>query len=435
MSDGERTVAGGIPLLLERCTDLPLVHLGVNLRTGSALDPIGLEGMTRLLMRVLRMGTTQLRAHQVEERIDALGAHLSISVGHSYVHVAATVLAHSVAPFVELLAELLLRPALRERDLALARREIVAELSSLSDDDRALCARHFRRHALPDHPFGRSPTGNVRSVKSVTARQLRAHHRRLMVSGNVLFSAAGDFDPRELGALMTRCFGGLKRGRPPPMRLSAPRIPRGRRILIVDKPERTQTQILIGTLGSHPRDLDYVPLAVANTAFGGLFTARLTHEVRSKRGWSYGASSSLGQEQQRELWSMWTFPAATDAVDCVRLQLELYEQWVRDGLTAEELDTARSYLVKSHAFEVDTAQKRVEQRVETRIFKLPADFNDGFSRAASKVTRAAARRAVQRHLSTRDVAICLVATARDVLPGLQALPGVDSVQVVPFDRL
>jgi zinc protease len=428
-------VAGGLPLIFERNTDIPLVHLGVNLRTGSALDPIGLEGMTRLLMRVMRMGTPELRGHQVEARIDSLGAHLSIAIGHSYVHVAATMLAQSLVPFVELLADLLLRPALRDRDLGQARRETLAELSSLCDDDRALAARHYRRHALPDHPYGRSTTGSARSVKALTAKHLRAHHRRLMVSGNLLFSAAGDFDERELAALLTRCFGDLKRGKPPPMRLPAPRMPRGRRILIVDKPERTQTQILIGTLGSHGRDADHVPLVVANTAFGGLFTARLTQEVRSKRGWSYGASSSLGHEQQRDLWSMWTFPAATDAVACIQLQLELYERWVRDGLSDEELDTSRSYLVKSHAFDIDTAQKRVEQLVETRIFKLPTDYNTGFVRAASKVTRKSTRLAVQNRLSTRDLAICLVATAKDVLPALQKLPGIDSLQIVPFDRL
>jgi zinc protease len=435
MTRNQRTVAGGIPLVFERNDDVPLVHLGVNLRTGSALDPIGLEGMTRLLMRVVRLGTPELRGSQIEERIDSLGAHLSVSVGHSYVHVSATLIAQSLVPFVELLADLLLRPALRERDLVQARRETLAELSSLCDDDRALAARHYRRHALPDHPYGRSTAGNVRSVRALTAQQLRTHHRRLMVSGNLLFSAAGAFEERELAALLTRCFGPLKRGKPPPMRLSAPRMPRGRRILIVDKPERTQTQILIGTLGSHERDAEHVPLVVANTAFGGLFTARLTHEVRSKRGWSYGASSSLGHEQQRDLWSMWTFPAATDAIDCLRLQLELFETWVRDGLEDDELEKARSYLVKSHAFEIDTPSKRVEQLVDTKIFKLPADYYAGFSRAAGKVSRKSARLAVQRRLSTRDLAICLVATAKDVLPALQKLPGIDSVQIVPFDKL
>ena len=82
----------------------------------------------------------------------------------------------------------------------------------------------------------------------------------------------------------------------------------GRRLLVVDKPERTQTQILVGTLGTSPHDDDHVPLVVGNAVFGGTFTSRLMKEIRSKRGWSYGASARAGIERQRQSWVLWTFP-------------------------------------------------------------------------------------------------------------------------------
>src|SRR5690606_30281998 len=111
----------------------------------------------------------------------------------------------------------------------------------------------------------------------------------------------------------------------------------GRNLVVVDKPERSQTQILIGGLGSSPHDPDHVPLLVANTVFGGTFTARLSEEVRSKRGWSYGAYSSLPYDRRRQAFSMWTFPASTDAAACVALELQLLESWVTEGITEAEL--------------------------------------------------------------------------------------------------
>jgi zinc protease len=210
---------------------------------------------------------------------------------------------------------------------------------------------------------------------------------------------------------------------------------RGRRLLIVDKPQRTQTQIIVGTLGTHVLDPDHTALQVANVVFGGLFTARLTHEIRSVRGLSYGASSSLGHDHQRELWSMWTFPAAKDAQLCLELQLQLYEQWVAEGVKPSELRRAKSFLVKSHAFEIDTAQKRLDQRIEAELFGLPADYFDAFVGRVKRVSVEDANAALIRRLSRRDLAITVVATASELKAQLARLPGLRETQVVPFDRV
>ena len=85
--------------------------------------------------------------------------------------------------------------------------------------------------------------------------------------------------------LARRCRRARRAGDPSPSRRRGP----GRHLVFVDKPDRTQTQILIGGLGTSAHDADHVPLIVANAVFGGTFTSRLMQEVRSKRGWSYGA--------------------------------------------------------------------------------------------------------------------------------------------------
>jgi zinc protease len=161
----------------------------------------------------------------------------------------------------------------------------------------------------------------------------------------------------------------------------------------------------------------------------------LTHEIRSVRGLSYGASSSLGHDRQRELWSMWTFPAAKDAQLCLELQLQLYEQWVADGVKPSELRRAKSFLVKSHAFEIDTAQKRLDQRIEAELFGLPSDYFDAFVGRVKRVSVADANAALARRLSRRDLAITVVATASELEPQLSRLAGVRETHVVPFDRV
>lgn len=424
----------GTVVLCEEEHALPIVHVGVSLRTGSLHDPRGLEGTVRLCARMLRMGTRKLTATQLEERIDAMGAHLGVGCSPSYLHIGGLVVAHNLEKFVALLGELLRAPAMRAGDLARVKRETLAELTSLCDDDRSLAARHFRAFAFGNHPYGRPIVGSDQSVRAIARAHVLAHYEKHFVSENAVIGFSGAITEARARALVDKHLS-LPRGRAPGERVPAPRLPKGRRVLIVDKPERTQTQILIGTLGTHASDADHVPLQVANVVFGGLFTARLTREVRSKRGMSYGASSSLGHDRQRELWSMWTFPSAKQARECIELSLRLMEQWVDGGVTASELRVAKGFLEKSHAFEVDTAQKRLDQRVETEVFDLPADYHSGFTKRVHAVNVSVANAALQNRLSHDDLAIVVVATAKDLRAELAKLPRVRSVEIVPFNRV
>jgi zinc protease len=425
---------GGALLLVESDHALPLVHVGVILRTGSVHDPRGLEGLTRMTSRMLRMGTRAMTPQGVEEQIDSLGAQLSVACAPSYVQFGGVVVAHNLEAFLSLLSELITAPAFRARDLARAKREGIAELIGACDDDRSLAARHFRSFTLGKHPYARPVVGTTQSIRAITRDHVLAHYAKHFVSSNLIVSMAGAVEEARASELAQR-FLSLPKGRAPKEHVPAPQLAKGRRVLIVDKPQRTQTQIIIGTLGTHTLDADHTALLVANVVFGGLFTARLTHEVRSVRGLSYGASSSLNHDRERELWSMWTFPAAKDARQCIDLQLRLYDDWIKHGVKPSELTRAKNFLIKSHAFEIDTAQKRLDQRVESELFALPADYHSGFVDHVRKVTRKAADQALTRRLSRRDQSIVVVATAKELRAELAALPNLEELRAVPFDRV
>jgi zinc protease len=243
----------------------------------------------------------------------------------------------------------------------------------------------------------------------------------------------GDFEPRALEALLERSFGKLPKRKAPALHLTEPGFEPGRRVLVIDKPERTQTQILIGTLGTSAHDRDHVALAVANTAFGGLFSSRLTEEVRGKRGLSYGANSNYTLSRTRDLWAMHTFPSARDARSCIELQLGLYDDWVAHGLRASELSAVQRYLIKSNAFEIDTAAKRLDQRLDIELFGWPKAHHTHFVDRVKKTTRPEIAAALARRMSRRDQVLTVVATADQLVPELEKLPDVARIDVVPFD--
>jgi len=427
------TTDRGTLVLVEESHDLPLVDFSLVLRTGSLHDPAGKEGLTRLTARMIRMGTRRMQAPAVEEAIDALGAQLSIETTPSYVRFEGSVIRRNLEPFLELVSKLVSEPAFRVADVEQVRRETIADIIEARDDDRSLAAMHFRRFLFGAHPYGRPVIGTPTTVRTITRDDVQAAYRQTYVAGNVVLGFAGDVTRAEVTRLVAARFGALAEGRGPVDAAAEPVPVHGRRVLLVDKPERTQTQIYIGSLGTLPSDPDHFALLVANTVFGGTFTARLMKAVRSERGWSYGAYSRLAVDRERDAFSMWTFPAAHDAVPCIQLELELLERLLRDGITADELRFAQSYLTNSYAFEIDTASDRLNQRLDVELYGLPRDYYDRYLERVRAVTLTQANAALRRRLSADDLAIVMVATASEVREGLAGIRGVSTVDVTPFD--
>lgn len=420
-------------LLVEESHDLALVHFQIVFLAGGIEDPIGSEGLTRLAARMMRRGTTKRDSRTIEETIDGLGAELGIDTSANFVRVSGSCIKRSLDQTLALVGEILHEPSFPEQELAQLKRETVAALLEITDSDQALCSIHFRRGLFRGHPYGRPSLGTRASLAGIELPQVIARYHEGIVTRPRAIGFSGDITQAEAEQMVKKHLA-----RTSPI-LSAPMLPpepeqvKGRHLRLVDKGERTQTQILIGRLASHPYDDDHIALLVGNAVFGGAFTARLMRAVRSERGWSYGASSRVGMDRVREAWSMHTFPAATDAAPCIALQLQLMDEWIDKGINDEELAFAQGYLMKSHAFSIDTADKRLEQRLDVLLYDLPPDYFSHFTDHVGATNRAQVNAALQRRLSSRELVFSVVCTAAELGGAIIEASGAETHEIIPFD--
>ena len=78
-------------------------------------------------------------------------------------------------------------------------------------------------------------------------------------------------------------------------------------MLLVDKPDATQTYFMIGNIGIAGINPDRGPIDVVNTLFGGRFTSLFNTELRIKSGYSYGAYSYFDELRAPGPFIMSTF--------------------------------------------------------------------------------------------------------------------------------
>jgi zinc protease len=430
-------LADGAIGLVESSTVVPLVSVVVSVRTGALADPEGKDGVCRFAARMLRRGADGMNAQQIESAIDLLGGEVALDVGPSTVSLHGQVIRRNVEPFIELLVRLLGKPTFDDAEVARLRRETAAELVEARDSDRSLANLAFRRALFENHPYARSAAGRPQTVTGFTRDDVVAAYERHFVRGDLVVGFAGAINEEEARRFGSAIAAAMRDGATRDgarLRPAEPTLPKGRRLVFVDKPERTQTQTLIGTLGTWPHDHDHFPLVTATAVLGGTFTSRMMREIRSKRGWSYGTGARLSIERRRHAFTMSSAPGAADCAPCIELELELLEDFVQNGITSAELDFIQSYLVRSYAFEVDTAPKRLGQAIETELLELPADYHARYVDHVRAVDLARANAAPKTRLSFDDLVIIVVGTADETLAGVQAkIPRLAQTSVVPFD--
>lgn len=407
-------------LIVEASADVPLVWFEIAIKGGAAADPIGTEGLHRHAALLARRGAGTRNRAELDDTLDALGAALDVSVSRDAIAVSGLALARNLDAVVDLAADILAAPRFDAEEHARLLRETPQVLDEIRDDDSALATRWFDWLCCPGHPYGRTSLGTEQSLATITCADAAALWRREVVPDNLTIGLAGDLDDASAARIAQRFTERLPVGSAVHNTIAvAPPSP-GRRIVLVDKTDRTQAQLRIGHLGARYGDRDTPALAIAEAIFGGMFSSRLMQEIRVKRGWSYGAGCALRRSRLAHWFEIWTAAAIEVAGSAVALTLDLYADYAARGPTDDEVEFARSYLIGAMPFHVATARQRMQLAVRDAIFDLPVGYTARLPEAIRQVSPADVRAACARQFQPNNTVTVAVTTAEHALGGLEA---------------
>lgn len=420
-------------IITEEQHSLPLVDTQVVVRSGALADEPGCEGATRHAIELMARGAGSRSHAEIDEAFDCLGASLGMHVGHDTVTFSMRCLDRNLDDALAIVSDIILRPTFPKDEHEKLLRESLSVLDEVREDDSSLCARHFQRYVLPDHPYGRTVLGTSDSLNKLTPAHAADFVDTHLVQDNMLIGYAGAVTDARARDLSLAHFAEIANRRPPPApRLPTPRYANGRRTYLIDKPERTQSQILIGHPGPSRADPQWLALYMAATIFGGTFTSRLTTEVRVKRGWSYGADCRLSRSRGARSFRIRVFPDADKTRDTLELVFDLWKQIIADGVTSKELEFAQDYVAGGWPFNFDTVEKRLDRRLDVKLLGLPDDEYDTFVERARALSVDEVNDVMRLWWQPHNAVTVLTATADTMRARLGGLD-VGDIEIVPHD--
>jgi zinc protease len=420
-------------VVIEPSHDTPLVWFDVSIRGGAAADPLGIEGLHRHAALLARGGAGHRDRAELDETLDGLGAAIDVGVSRDAVTVSGLALSRHLDAVIDLAADVLAAPRFAEDEHARLLRETPQVLDEVRDDDSALATRWFDWQCCPGHPYGRTSLGTEASIARIERAAAIELWRREVVPQNLVVGLAGDVDDATAARIVGRLIERLPAAARPASAAQAPEAAApGRRLILVDKPDRTQAQLRIGHLSTRYGVADTPAIAIAEAVLGGMFSSRLMQEIRVKRGWSYGAGCGLRRSRLPHWFEIWMAAGIDVAGPAVQLTLDLLADYAARGPTDDEVDFARSYLVGAMPFHVATARQRMQLAVRDAVFELPAGFTARLPEALGALTAADVRDACARHLRPDAVVTVAVTTADQAQEALEAA-GAGALTVVDHD--
>jgi zinc protease len=403
-----RQLGNGAALYALEDRSLPLVEIQVLVRGGSFAVPKGKEGLAGLCGTLMRIGGTASRAPAaLDEQLDLLAAELSVSIGESTGAAGLSVLSKDLDQGLELLFDVLRRPAFNAEKLDLLKAQVMRQLRSRNDHPASVERREANLLLYGDYPANAHPT--KASVESITREDCAAFHASMFRPANFVIAAAGDFSAGELEAKIAKLTEGWEGAAAP---VAVPPVTHEAKagVYCLNK-KVNQGRVTIAHLGIGVDCPDVQALRVMSYILGaGGFSSRLMQRVRTEEGLAYDVDARFFPGvPYRGTFSMAFQSKNESCAYALKLCLEELERIRTQEPDAKEVEAAVNFYRDGFPGLYFATKFATVQRFATaEINNFPKDYWTGFLAKLSAVTPADVKRVAQEYCRPEKLVIVVV---------------------------
>ena len=423
--DVQRVVSPmGIEAWLVENAAVPVISVKFAFRGGVELDPPGKEGLANLTSILLDEGAGDLDSATFQARLRNAAIQLSFDAGvDAFYGSLKTVTANADEAF-DLLRLALTAPRFDAEAVERMRAAVFADIRRRVADPQWMARRAYYELAFPDHPYSRPSRGTAPTLSALTADDLRGFVASRFARDNLVVGVTGDISAAELGPLLDRVFGGL------PARAdlgeTPPATPAGAAERVLVERDGAQSVMLLAQPGiarKHPAF--YAALLVNRILGGGGFNARLTEEVREKRGLTYGISSFLITFQHADLLMVNSSLSNDNVAEALDIVLREWRRMAENGVTQAELDDAKTYLTGSFPLRFTSSDRIASILLGMQLDDLGIDFLDRRNAQVEAVTLADANRVAAQLLDPDALTVVVVGAPGGDYAATRVIDGAD----------
>lgn len=416
-------------LLVERHT-VPLIGLHAIVKAGAVADAAGKDGTASMAANLLRKGTKTRTADQFTNELDFIGGQFDAGSSADNTTVSAQFVKKDIDKGLDLFADALMNPIFPQDEFAKLQKQRLDGLKSAKDQAQRVIGNYFNAYFYGGHPYGRPSEGDEKSMAALTRDDVVKFYQSFYAPGNIILAVAGDFATPEMEQLITQKFASWPARQTPAVALPPTAAFTGKKLLLIDKPDSTQTYYRIGNLGIARTNADRVYLQVVNTLFGGRFTSMINTELRIKTGLTYGAGAFFEERKVPGAFEIVTYTKNASTVEAIDKTLDVLKQLHEKGVTEEQLKSAKNYIQGQFPPTLETAGQLAGVLAELEFYGLDEhEINDLYAKI-NAMTLADAQRVIKQYYPMDNLVFVLIGKSSEIGEAVKKYaPKVDTLKI------
>ncbi len=348
-----------IPMITEKDNRLPLINLQLIFRVSGSIEDGDKPGLARLAASILGEGTRSHGASKFAELLAADAIHLSAHAGVETFVIELSMLKEKEKEAFMRLKELLVDPNLTEDALTKVKTKALGDLQAKEDDFDYIADKNLKKLLFQKTPLAHPPLGTKKSIQAVTLNDIENFLKTHLVLKRTIVAIGGDID-QNASKELTSLLEVLPEGKKAQLGYYTAS---DKEKEITTKKETKQAYIYFGSpYNLKYNDEDVYKARVSTFILGtGGFGSRLMETIRVKHGLAYSAYARVSFNKSHSYFSGYMQTKLESQKDAVALTKEVIRDFVAKGVTQEELDQTKRFLLGSEPLRNETMNQRLHR--------------------------------------------------------------------------
>lgn len=399
------SLPNGLRIVTEAMPYVRSVSLGVWIGSGSRIERGPENGISHFIEHMVFKGTKHRSAEEIARSADSVGGNLDAFTSKELVSFNTKVLDEHLPFALDVLADLILNPVFREKDIEREKGVILEELKMEADQPEFVLHETFISNFWKGHGLGKPILGTKETIKKFEQQMVFDYYSRVYSPRNILITAAGNLNHDNIVNLIREKFGDLpERGG-----LPADSIPKTHAPIIQKKKDSLeQVHIALG-VPAYPlaHELRF-PLYVLNAVLGGGMSSRLFQNIREKQGLAYAVYSELNLFSDTGCFTVYAGTAEETAKQVVTSIIQEFRQLKDELIAEEELRRSKDHLKGSLMLSLESTSSRMSNLARQELYFDRFMSLDEMLQNIEAVTGEEVRKIAQEFFRTENIALAML---------------------------
>ena len=363
-----------IPVIFEEQKSLPILNLQLVFQNSGYIQDGNKSGLVNLSSKLLNEGTKELGSTKFAELLDENAITINTSNGFETFVIELSSLKEESNKAISLLNDLLKSPNYSEDTLSKLKTLMVGSLKRKENDFDYVSQNQLKSILFKNTALENPSSGTIESISKIQLKDIEKFVKKTVNLNNLIIVAGGDFELKEFEKLVNPVLNTLEVGE---------KVEANKVVFESKNEEKTllkdtqQAYIYFGSsFNIDSKDEENYKAKVASFILGGSgFGSRLMEEIRVKRGLAYSAYGSISINKSHTYFNGYLQTKNESADEAKKLVSQIVADFVKNGVTEDELKAAKNFLTGSEPLRSETLSQRLNRAFTLYYRGLEQDYS------------------------------------------------------------